>query len=232
MVPVHGRPLIEWQLDVLEACGVDRISVVVGFAADQVDACLARRNGSATVDTCYNPFFEVADNLVSCWMARDQMDDDFVILNGDTLFEASVFQRLLDSPRRPITLARDEKPHYDDDDMKVQLSGDRLLKVGKTLTESESDGESIGLMAFRDTGPALFREALERSMRGPEGLRQWYLSVIGQVARSGHVWTQSIHGLGWAEVDYPLDLVRASKLVASWEPAMAGAETVGPARLA
>jgi len=223
MVPVHGRPLIEWQLDTLEACGVDRITVVVGFAAEQVDACLERRHNVATVTSCYNPFFEVADNLVSCWVARQDMDEDFLILNGDTVFEAAVLRRLLDSPRRPITLARDEKPHYDADDMKINLSGDRLIKVGKDLPESEADGESIGLMAFRGTGPALFRDALERSVRSPGGLRQWYLSVIGQIAQTGHVWTQSIHGLGWSEVDYPLDLIRASKLVGAWETAAPGA---------
>ena len=220
MVRVHGRPLIEWQLEALEACGIDQVTVVVGFAAEQVDAFVARRRGVATVTTCYNPFYELADNLVSCWVARHEMDEDFIILNGDTLFEPAVLRRLLDSPRQPITLARDEKPHYDTDDMKVHLSGDRLLKVGKDLQDEESDGESIGLMVFRDAGPALFRDALERSVRKPEGLRRWYLSVISEIAQTGDAWTQSIHGLAWAEVDYPLDLIRASKMMAAQQSSM------------
>jgi hypothetical protein len=47
-------------------------------------------------------------------------------------------------------------------------------------------------------------------------MQQWYLSVIGQLAEAGHVWTHSIEGLDWSEVDYPLDLVRASKMVRGW----------------
>ena len=53
-------------------------------------------------------------------------------------------------------------------------------------------------------------------MRSPRGLRQWYLSVIGELAAGGRVWTCSIQGRDWAEVDYPLDLARAAKMVAGW----------------
>ncbi len=213
MVSVHGRALIDWQIDHLAACGVDRVTVVSGFGAEYVQRALATRTG---VETVFNPFFQVADNLVSCWFVREEMTEDFLLLNGDTLFEPAVVQRILEAPARPVTLAIDHKSHYDDDDMKVRLNGQRLLRVGKDLPPSEVDGESIGMMLFRNQGPTLFRQALERSMQDSVALKKWYLSVIGQMGQAGQVWTQSIEGLDWAEVDYPLDLVRASKMAAEW----------------
>jgi hypothetical protein len=36
------------------------------------------------------------------------------------------------------------------------------------------------------------------------------------MALEGDVWTESIEGCEWAEVDYPLDLIRAAKMVAGW----------------
>ena len=213
---IQERALIEWQLDVLDACGIDYVTVVAGFAVADIEALLAQRTGNARTRVCYNPFFEVSDNLMSCWMTRDEMTEDFVLLNGDTLFEPAVLQRLLASPRRPVTLAIDHKPSYDADDMKVRLAGERLLKVGKDLPPERTDGESIGLMVFRDQGPEMFKEALERAAREPGALGQWYLSIIDQLAGSGRVWTQSITGLAWSETDYPLDLLRASALVANW----------------
>ena len=213
---VQGRTLIEWQLDALEMCGIEHITVVGGFGAAHVEALLEQRNGKARTTLCYNPFFEVADNLMTCWIAREEMTEDFVLLNGDTLFEPAVLERLLASPERAVTLATDHKPKYDADDMKVQLSEERLLKVGKDLPREETDGESIGLMLFREQGPELFKESLERAARDPDSLSQWYLSIIGQIAESGHVWTRSIAGLGWVEIDYPLDLLRASAKVAEW----------------
>lgn len=45
LVPVLGRPMIEYVLDALEAAGVDRTIVVVGYRADDVRQTLAgRRN--------------------------------------------------------------------------------------------------------------------------------------------------------------------------------------------
>lgn len=226
-VDLHGRSLLDWQIDQLLACGVDEVVVVTGFGAERVDALLARRQDRALLRSLYNPFFEVADNLASCWLARTEMDRDFLLLNGDTLFEPAVLRRLLESPPKPVTLAVDHKVHYDDDDMKVQLDAGRLLEVGKDLPAQRVDGESIGLMFFRGQGPALFRAALEAAMSSPRGLKQWYLSVIGELAGHGRVWTCSIQGLDWAEVDYPLDLARAAKMVAGWIEADAEAAKPG-----
>lgn len=225
MLAIQGRPLIEWQLEALESCGVTEVTVVTGFGARQVEEHLAKRKGAARITTCFNPFFELADNLISCWLVRGAMTEDFVLLNGDTLFESAVLERLLASPPRPVTLATDEKPSYDADDMKVQLADGRLLRVGKDLPLDETDGESIGLMVFRGTGPELFRSALERAVRQPTALEQWYLSIVGKIAESGHVWTQNISGLDWSEVDYPLDLLRASTMVGRWYAAQLAEES-------
>jgi choline kinase len=215
-LPLHGHTLLEWQLDALAACGIAQATVVVGFAADRVEALLAARTAPPAVQTVYNPFFRVSDNLVSCWMAREAMTGDFVLLNGDTVFEPAVLQRLLAAPPRPVRLAVDHKDAYDADDMKVSLDGDgRLRRVGKKLAAEIVGAESIGVMLFRGEGPALFREAIERALRRPEALHDWYLSVIDQMADHGHVWTASIQGLGWAEVDAPADIPRAEAVVKS-----------------
>lgn len=215
-VAVAGRPLIEWQLDHLAGCGVDEVTVVTGFGAEHVDALVARGSHASRVRTLYNPDFAVTDNLVSCWTARAEMESDFLLLNGDTVFESAVLERLLDAPALPVTLAINRKAHYDDDDMKVGLDGTRLLRVGKRLPPEQVDGESIGLMRFVGAGPGLFVRALERAVGRQESRHQFYLAVIDELAQAGHVWTSDISGLDWCEVDYHLDLGRASKMAAGW----------------
>ena len=73
------------------------------------------------------------------------------------------------------------------------------------------------MLLFRGEGPRLFREAVERAMRQPEGLKWWYLKVIAQIARSQQVETALIQGMAWGEVDYPADLLRAERLAEAWE---------------
>ena len=45
LVPVCGRPMIEYVLDTLKAAGVDRIVVVIGYRADLVRLTLAEHSG-------------------------------------------------------------------------------------------------------------------------------------------------------------------------------------------
>ena len=140
LLDIHGQSVLEWQIDHLLENGVDDIRVVVGYGADLVEARLDEVYPSQKVKTLYNPFFDVTDNLATVWMAREEMTGDFILLNGDTLFESELLRSLLGAPHKPITLARDLKPRYDSDDMKMTLDGDRLLRVGKDLGNGAVDG--------------------------------------------------------------------------------------------
>jgi choline kinase len=212
-VAIHGRSMLEWQIDELNRCGVQDICVVLGYGAEKVEALLAARYGAGHVRTLFNPFFSVADNLGTCWIAREEMTEDFILLNGDTLFQAPVLKQLLTSPSHPVTVTTDRKGHYDSDDMKVILDGERLLRIGKDLPLDRVHAESIGMLLFRGEGPALFRRTVEEVLRHPSGLKRWYLSVIDEVARRQPVWTCCIKGLPWAEVDCPADLEHAESVV-------------------
>jgi choline kinase len=217
MLKAGAHTVIEWQIRHLVAGGVDEIIVVVGFRAAMVEAHLsALAIPNVTIRTIFNPFYNVADNLGSCWMAREEMDRDFFLLNGDTLFEPAILAHLASDARDPITVTIDRKSDYDADDMKVRAEGDRLCEIGKTLPIERVNGESIGFLAFRGDGPALFRSAMDETMRTPEGLKWWYLKVIDMLAHQGHVGTVSIEGMRWGEIDFPDDLDRAGKMVANW----------------
>lgn len=219
LLPIDGeRTVLELQLEALAQCGLRQAILMLGFGAEQVEALLAtRRIDGLEIQIRYNPFFESSNNLATCWLATPEMNEDFVLLNGDTLFEAEVLNRLLGAPHAPVTLAIDCKAAYDDDDMKVSLHGGRqLAAVSKTLVASETNGESIGLMVFRDTGVGAFRSALNRAIRSKAALQRWYLSVIDSMAQSGLVETASIEGLWWAEVDTLDDLIHARTSFASF----------------
>lgn len=218
LAPLSGRSLLAWQLEGLNIAGVKEAVVVTGFGAEQVEAEIAAVTPRGmTVRTLFNPFYSVADNLASCWMARQEMQGEFLILNGDTLFEPQIACRLLQSPPAPITLAVDRKGTYDDDDMKVKADGSRLQAIGKSLPLEVVSAESIGFLRFSAVGGRRFVEALEAEMRAPQGLNLWYLSVIDALAKSGvEVAIASIEGLEWGEMDFPGDLQRNEMLTASW----------------
>lgn len=219
LIDLSGRSLLEWQLRGLVKAGVTETVIVTGFRADRVEQALAGMSvPGLRVRTLYNPFYALADNTASCWVARHEMQGPFLILNGDTLFEPAIAQRLLTMATDPITVTIDAKQDYDADDMKVRTdAAGRLLAIGKTLPLDIVTGESIGFLRFSAEGGAAFAAEVEQVLRTPEGLRRWYLSVIdGLAQRNGIVGTVSIQGLEWGEMDFPDDVDRNRALTAGW----------------
>jgi choline kinase len=217
LLPLAGRTLLEWQLDALHAAGVEEMTVVTGFHHQLVDAVIARRGQDrGWVEALFNPFYQVADNTGSVWIARERFDRDLLLLNGDTLISPDLAKAVVTGAAAPINVTIDRKSGYDADDMKVATDGaGALQRIGKQLTVC--DAESIGFLAFRGDGPRTFADAVQRVMETPEGTRVWYLSVIDALAQGGTpVGTVSIEGQEWQEVDYPADLDAAAALTERW----------------
>ncbi len=213
LVSIEGRAILEWQIGELAKCGIDQVSIVAGYQYSMVKKLMDRNHHSSRVQVLYNPTFSWADNLFSCWVARHEMGEEFVLLNGDTLFEAELLQGLLEAPAQPVSVVTHHKSYYDADDMKVSLDGDRLVAIGKKLPADSVDAESIGMILFREKGPLMFRAALENAMRDPSSYKKWYLTVIAQMAKTMPVGTFSANGRHWCEVDFPADLRHAQRVV-------------------
>lgn len=202
------RSILAFQLRSLAACGIDEAVVAVGFGAPAVEAeAEACRVAPAKVRTLFNPFFGLSDNLVTAWLTRSEFDDDFLLLNGDTLFESDVLSNLLEAPPAPVSLVIHRKPAYDPDDMKVAIGPcGRLETISKTVVPARIDAESIGLIRFQGNGGARFAQALETAIRSQSALEEWYLCAIDALARQMRIETVDITGRWWSEVDSHADL--------------------------
>src|SRR3954447_10612277 len=219
LIDFNGRTLLARQLHTIEANGVNEAVVVTGFHDELVDEAIARRSGGPSVRTVFNPFYKVADNTGSLFMAREELGGDCLVWNGDTLVSKALMAKVVGNDRSGICVTIDRKGEgYDEDDMKVVEDAGRLKAIGKRISEGVN-AESIGLLAFRAGGAERFREAIETAMRTPEGTTIWYLRVINHIAQTGDVFTLDIHGEEWGEVDFPPDVEAARELTARWDAA-------------
>jgi choline kinase len=216
LIDFNGRTLLDRQLDTLAANGIEEAVVVTGFKDERIEEALAKRGRGPRVQTIFNPFYKVADNTGSLYMAREELAGDCLVWNGDTLVSDALMRRVVANDRPGICVTIDRKPSYDDDDMKVVEDGGRLKAIGKRLSEGVN-AESIGLLAFRAGGAERFRTAIEQALRTPEGTTIWYLRVIHHLAQASDVWTLDINGKEWGEVDFPPDVEAARALTARWD---------------
>lgn len=213
LLEVAGRSILDRQLDSLSAAGIDEVVVITGYREAKVLAALERRVPvGPRVEALYNPFYGVADNLGSAWIARKALAGGCLVLNGDTLISAELVTQLLKNLRHPVTVASDIKAAYDDDDMRVEVHGDAVVAIGKTLAV-QSGPEAIGLLALTAAGAEAFSEEVEGAIREPAGLSQYYLTVVQRLADRGLVGCHPICGHQWCEVDFPADLDEAEAML-------------------
>jgi choline kinase len=218
LLDIGGRRLVERQIDAFVACGIEEFVVITGYADDAMQAALKgmQKELGVEIRTVFNPFYAVADNLASCWMARHEMVGDFIQVNGDNLFKADLVSHFLSAPKHEVTVAINRKSAYDADDMKVMMDGDRVTEIGKTLPLEAVDAEAIGFYMFRGDGGPQFQSVLERMMCEPSGLKHWYPTAVGVLAKGITVHSWPFDEFDWCEVDFPADLQLARQTVANW----------------
>ncbi len=94
-LPIANRPVIEWQIQALQAGGIKHIVVVTGHLGGQVRAAVADRMGAECVE--HKQPHGTADSLL-CGLACVKAER-FVVAYGDILYTRDDLQRLLDRAR-------------------------------------------------------------------------------------------------------------------------------------
>jgi choline kinase len=209
-----GVTVLESQLRCIHAAGITEVVIVGGYRVEQIEAkvLMYQQELSMRIRVTYNPFFNTSNNLISLWLARHEMDGDFVILNGDDVFDSDVLPGLLtQDASRDICMVIDRKDAYTGEDMKVHIRGDRVYRIGKTLAPDDANGESIGMIRVVGTGRKLLVEKLDHMVRKEESKRIFYLQAFNELMESG--WPVFFHEIRpdqWSEIDFhpDLDLVR------------------------
>ena len=163
--------MLDRQLDTLEANGVHEAVVVTGFHDDRIEEDLAKRSGGPNVRTIFNPFYKVADNTGSLYMAREELSGDCLVWNGDTLVSNALMRRVVENRQAGICVTIDRKPSYDDDDMKVVEEGGQLKAIGKRLDPGQSTPNRSACWPSAPVAPNAFAKRSRRRCARPRAPR-------------------------------------------------------------
>ena len=218
LLDVGGVSILEHQINNIRDCGINEVVIVVGFRFERVEEFLRSYDGlGMRINTLYNPFYQSTNSLVSLWIARSELDEDLVIMNGDDVYEIGVLDKAISVRDEKICLPIKKRPRYEMEDMKVTVDDGRITKISKDISNDQTSAESVGIRVFRDTGVELLKRAVEEEMRnlGAEG--EWYISSIHRLISKGYkIKPLDIGELYWMDVDCPLDLFRVRKQAGSF----------------
>lgn len=214
----NGKTLLEEQIERIQASGViDEIILVIGYLAEQIEAKVQyyQKRGSK-FRIVYNPFYDISNNLISLWFAKEEMTDSFLVTNGDNIFTADVFEDFVKENSDGIFLSLSRKDHYDDEDMKVTLHRNQVERVSKRIEPEMAHAESPGLLLVDGMKAVItVKGELERLVRRPEHRNSFWLELLNSLAQEGiPVQTWEFDGsTKWQEVDIHLDIDKVKKLM-------------------
>ncbi len=200
LLPVGESTIIDLQISPLRKNGITDIVLVTGFCEDKIKA-----HCGGSVDYVSNEVFERTNSIYSLWLGLKHIGaGGVVILNADVLFHPDILFRLLQSPY-PDALAVSLGEKLGAEEMKVQVNGERIVDISKTMDMRVAAGENVGVVKFSADGRAVLAGMVDRLVS--DGVVNAWAPLAFQKICSYH----SLHyvstgGLPWVEIDFPEDL--------------------------
>ena len=213
MVEIDGISLIDRQLAVLKAEGLDDIVMIGGYKADM----LKREGIKLKVSQRY---YET--NMVwTLFSAEEELEGDVIVSYGDIVYSREILQALLKSGADiAVTIdkewesywrARNEDPLDDAETLKLRKDG-TIKEIGqKPKSLDEIEGQYMGLMKFSTKGVAqlkkTFNKCVENGVLLGKSVEDAYMTDLLQAMIDAKVVISAVPTQSnWVEVDTVSDL--------------------------
>ncbi|MGB5443750.1 MAG: phosphocholine cytidylyltransferase family protein [Gammaproteobacteria bacterium] len=95
LTEVGGESILGRLVDNLRLQGINRLVVVTGYLDHCVREFLQNHAADLQVDYVFNPVYKTTNNIYSLWLARNIVDEPFVLIESDLVFEESMLAAML-----------------------------------------------------------------------------------------------------------------------------------------
>jgi 1L-myo-inositol 1-phosphate cytidylyltransferase len=216
LVPLCGVPLLEHVMTSCREAGIERFVIVAGYRADLIRSWLRDQTrhwlrtqsmDGISITLIENVEYHKA-NGISALAAKTELNEPFLLLMSDHIFEPGTARALLRQPLADdeVILAVDSKIDrvFDlDDATKVRCEGKQIVEIGKDLSCYNALDTGMFLCS-----PVLFSR-LESAMKNgdcslSDGMRT--------LAQDGKLRAFDIGDGNWQDVDSPPALEHAEEI--------------------
>lgn len=233
LVPVRGRPILDWTLRALRAAGIDDIRLITG--------CKSEALAPWGLPMRKNERFETTNMVASMLTAGDWLEGRVVLVYGDIVARPDVFSAVTTSSPDDIVVPinsawltlwqeRMSDPLSDAETLRLDDEGN-LREIGKKAGSlNDVQGQFMGVVGLPESMTTALRErydveTLVDRKTGADISNMWMTDLVQQFVEEGNrVLAPRVDG-GWFEVDTPADLAAASstsdvvEAAFSWWPA-------------
>ncbi|MEO5338563.1 MAG: phosphocholine cytidylyltransferase family protein [Magnetospirillum sp. WYHS-4] len=211
LLEFEGETLMRRHIETLKSLGIDSLTLVLGYRADEIGA-EAKAVGGDFVKIIHNPDFRRGP-VVSLWLARETLrgGDDVLFMDADVLYHPSLIRRLIEA--RPANcFLYDEAFEHGEEPVTLCLRGGEPVEFGKKIQGSfDAKGEWPGFLKLGPAMAAGLADSLQAYIDADD-LDNAYEPAMRDLLLEqpkGTFAYLDITGEPWIEIDFPEDLERA-----------------------
>jgi len=208
---VNGMSILERLISNLNQHGFKRLVVVTGHLENHIKEFLGTQVGDIKIDYIFSPLYETTNNIYSLWMAREIIDEPFLLLESDLVFDESLLDDMVYPGR--IAVAK----------MQSWMNGTSVTinKYHKVKAFWADNTDSFGEIKYktvniysisRNSWYEIVKRLDKRIADGK--VNDYYETVFAEMTADGSISFENVSfdGKPWYEIDTAEDLAEAEKL--------------------
>jgi len=208
---VNETSILERLLNNLKKQGFKRLVIVTGYQKECIKEFLGSKSGDLTIEYIHSPLYRTTNNIYSLWMARNIINEPFVLFESDLVLNTS----LLDEMVFPDKMAVAEmQPWLDGTTVSVSKTN-QVTQFQKGTTEAYSDirYKTVNIYSFSlSSWKAVVKRLNQYISEG--NVNCYYETVFSEMIDDKSLTFESVSfdHKPWYEIDTIYDLAEAEKL--------------------
>lgn len=193
MLEIEDFKLINRTLNILKENGITKIVIITGYESEYYEECF---KNSKNIILVKSDTYKWTGTMHSLSLAKEYIDDDFLLVENDLIFERKAIKELVESGDRDCILFTNESGSGDE--AFVEIRDNHLFKMSKDIHQfNRIDGEMIGLTKI---SYKLYTMMLQE-FKGNVNPYLNYEYVLLDVARNYNIGFVKIDDLAWGDAD-------------------------------
>ncbi len=208
---VHKVSMLERLVINLNKQGFKRLVVVTGFQEKCIRDFLGTRAGGMKIEYIFSPRYETTNNIYSLWMARKIINEPFLLVESDLVFDVSLLDDMCFPDR--IAVAR-MQPWMNGSTVTIDQSQDvKKFQKGIAGPFDEIRYKTVNIYSFSRSSWHSITERLNQYISAGR-VNDYYETVFADMVADGSLSlkTVSFDSKRWYEIDTVKDLAEAEKL--------------------
>ena len=217
MVEVNGKKLIENSLDILNECGVYEVIIVVGYKKEKLMSFLGETYKDIKIKYIVNEKYNNTNNIYSLYLAKEEFNDDIILLESDIIFEKSLIEKLIKDKNKDL-VAVDKYQRWMDGTVTILKSDNTISRfVDKTeFNWNNIDKYYKTVNIYKFSKKFLLNKYLPylEAYIKSEGYNSYYEQVLSVISslKSVNLKAMKLESEKWYEIDDAQDLDIATVL--------------------